>query len=168
MSLEIRYTNEIAAILLVGMSVGVFVVSRDFPSGFGESPGAAFFPRLIAAVIALLAGVLFVQSIALGEKRSYDVSPTDVERFVVPVSLLVGYVALMPVLGYLLDTVVFLVAMMRYSGEGTYRTSIPLAVVVGIAIHYVFGEFLHIPLPEGSVVAISRWLPSLPLFAEVV
>jgi len=168
MSFQIRHTDKVAAVLLLGLAAGVFVASRDFPSGFGESPGAAFFPRLIGALLALLAGALFVQSVAASETSRYDVSMTDVRRFVVPVAFLVAYVALMPVLGFVLDSMLFLVGLMRYSGVERYATSVPLAVGLGLALHYVFGEFLHIPLPEGSVVALSRWLPSLPLFAEVV
>jgi hypothetical protein len=165
MSFQIRHTDKVAAVLLVALAAEVFVASRDFPSGFGESPGAAFFPRLIASVLALLAGVLFVRSFA-SETTSYDVSTTDVRRFFVPVAFLVAYVALMPVVGFVLDSMLFLVALMRYSGVERYATSVPLAVGLGLVLHYVFGEFLHIPLPEGSVVALSRWLPSLPLLVE--
>lgn len=168
MSFEIRHTDKVAAILLAGLSAGVFVASRNFPSGFGESPGAAFFPRLIASVIGLLAGVLFVRGVATDETRLHDVSTTDLRRFAIPVALLVGYVASMPVLGFVLGTVVFLVALMRYSGVETYRSSVSLAVVLGLALHYVFGEFLHVPLPEGSVVPVARWLPSIPFLAGVV
>lgn len=167
MSLQIRHTDKVAAVLLVGLAVGVFVASRDFPSGFGDSPGAAFFPRLIASVVALLAGVLFVRSVASSDIRTYDVSATDARRFAVPVSFLVAYVALMPILGFVLDTVAFLVALTRYSGVRSLRRSVALAVGLGIALHYVFGEFLHIPLPEGSLVSVARWLPSLPLAGVV-
>lgn len=168
MSLQIRHTDKVAAVLLVGLSVGVFVASRDFPSGFGDSPGAAFFPRLIVSVIALLAGVLFVRSIASSDTRTYDVSTTDVRRFAVPVAALVAYVALMPILGFVLDTITFLIVLMRYSGVESYWRSASLAVGLGVVLYYVFGEFLHIPLPEGSVVSVARWLPSLPLLVEVV
>lgn len=166
MSIRIRHTDKLAAVLLVGLAVGVFVASRDFPSGFGESPGAAFFPRIIVSVIALLAGVLFVRSVASSDVRAYDVSTTDVRRFAVPVASLVAYVALMPILGFVLDTILFLVVLMRYSGVESYWRSGALAVGLGLALYYVFGEFLHIPFPEGSVVSVARWLPSLPLLAE--
>lgn len=168
MSFRLRHTDTVAAVLLVGLSAGVFVASRDFPSGFGGAPGAAFFPRLVASAIALLAGVLFVRSVASSDARTYDVSGTDVRRFAVPVAFLVAYVALLSVVGFVLDTVLFLVALMWYSGAKSLRTSVPLAVALGLAVHYVFGEFLHVPFPEGSLVSISRWLPSLPLLAEVV
>ncbi len=167
MSLQIRHTDKVAAVLLVGLAVGVFVASRDFPSGFGNSPGAAFFPRLIVSIIALLAGVLFVWSVVSSENRTYDVSATDAGRFAVPVVLLVVYVALMPILGFIIDTVAFLVVLTLYSGVESYWRSGALAVGLSLALHYAFGEFLHIPLPEGSLVSVARWLPSLPLSGVV-
>lgn len=167
MALELRHTDKVAAVLLLGLSAVVWVVSRDFPSGFGETPGAAFFPRLIAASIAVLALALFARSLTEAERETHAVSTTAVGRFAVPVAFLVAYVALLPVLGFVLDTVLLLVALMWYSGVERFRVSLPLAVALGVALHYVFGEFLHIPLPEGTVVAVSRWLPSLPLLAGV-
>lgn len=161
MVFEIRHTDKVGAVLLVALSVGVFRVSRDFPSGFGGTPGAAFFPRLIAASIGLLAVVLFVRSAVSGERRPPEVSVENAGRFAVPVALLVAYVALMSYLGFVLVTVGFLILLMRYSGVQAYRRSVPLAVGLGVVLHYVFGEFLHVPLPEGSVVSLSRYLPSL-------
>lgn len=161
MAFEIRHADKVGAVLLVALSVGVFRVSRDFPSGFGETPGAAFFPRVTAASIGLLAVVLFVRSAASGERRPPEISVEKVERFAVPVALLVAYVALMSSLGFVLVTVGFLILLMRYSGVRAYRRSIPLAIGLAVVLHYVFGEFLHVPLPEGSVVSLSRFLPSL-------
>lgn len=161
MALEIRHTDKVGAVLLVALSAGVFLVSRDFPSGFGETPGAAFFPRVIAATIGLLAVVLFVRSATSGEGRPHEISVENAKQFVVPVALLVAYVALMSYLGFVLVTVGFLILLMRYSGVRAYRRSVPLAVGIGVILHYVFGEFLHVPLPEGSVVSLSRFLPSL-------
>lgn len=167
MAIELRRTDEVAAVLLVALSAGVFLVSREFPEGLGGVPGAAFFPRIIAATVALLAVVLFVRGVATDEERTHRISLDAVERFAVPLAFLVAYVALMPVLGFVLDTVAFLVAVMRYSGVTVYRRSLPLGVGLAVVLHYVFGELLHIPLPEGSLISVSQYLPSLPLFAGV-
>lgn len=168
MAIEIRHTDKVAAVLLVALSAGVFVVSRDFPSGFGGTPGAAFFPRVVAGAIAALAVVQFAQSVASPEARSHTVSTGDVVRFAVPVGLLAAYVALMPLVGFVVGTVAFLVGLMRYSGVEAYRTSVPLSAGIAVVLHYVFREFLRVPLPEGSVVAVADILPSLPLFAGVL
>lgn len=167
MAIELSHTDKVGAALLVALSAGVFVASRDFPSGFGATPGAAFFPRVVAATIALLAVVLFARSVVSREARTHRVSTDDATRFAVPVAFLAAYVAAMPLLGFVAATVAFLVGLMRYSGVEGYRRSVPLAVGVAVALHYVFREFLHVPLPEGSVLPIAGLLPSIPLFAGV-
>ncbi|WP_132058862.1 tripartite tricarboxylate transporter TctB family protein [Halorussus amylolyticus] len=166
MTIEIRHTDKVGAALLVALAAGVFVASRDFPSGFGGSPGAAFFPRVVAATIGTLAVVLFVRSVASRDPRTHRISTDDAVRFAVPVALLAAYVAAMSVLGFVLATVAFLVGLMRYSGVERYARSIPLALGVAIALHYVFREFLHVPLPSGSV-PVSELLPALPLLVGV-
>lgn len=167
MTTEIRHTDKLAAVLLLGLSAGVFVVSRDFPEGFGGTPGAAFFPRVVAGAIAALAVVLLARSLASRDSRAHRVSVGDAAAFALPVGLLVGYVVAMQFVGFVAATVAFLVALMRYSGVEAYRTSVSLGVGVAIVLHYVFGEFLHVPLPEGSIVGIAEILPSLPLLAGV-
>lgn len=167
MTIEIRHTDKVGAALLLAVAAGVFVTSRDFPSGFGGTPGAAFFPRVVAATIALLAVVLLVRSVASREPRTHRISTDDAIRFAVPVAFLVAYVAAMSALGFLLATVALLVGLMRYSGVEEYRRSVPLALAVAVVLHYVFREFLHVPLPEGSVVPVADLLPALPLLAGV-
>lgn len=166
MAIEIRHTDKVGAALLVAVSAGVFVASRGFPSGFGGAPGAAFFPRVVAATVAALAVVLFVRSVASREPRAHRISTDDALRFAVPVAFLAAYVAAMSVLGFVLATVAFLVGLMRYSGVEGYRRSVPLGFVAAVVLHYVFREFLHVPLPEGTV-PVSELLPALPLLAGV-
>jgi hypothetical protein len=168
MAIEIRHTDKVGAALLVALSAGVFVASRDFPSGFGETPGAAFFPRVIAATIALLTVLLFVRSAVAREPRAHSVATEDVTQFAVPAGFLLAYVLAMPTIGFVLGTIGFLVGLMWYSGVERLRTSIPLALAIAVVLHYVFREFLHVPLPEGSTVSVSELLPSLPLFLGVL
>jgi len=167
MAIEIRHTDKVGAVLLVALAAGVYVASRDFPSGFGGTPGAAFFPRVIAATIALLAAVLFVRSAVAREPRAHGVGSEAAARFAVPAGFLLAYVLAMPTVGFVLGTVGFLVGLMWYSGVDRLRTSLPLGVAIAVVLHYVFREFLHVPLPEGSAVSLSGLLPSLPLLLGV-
>ncbi|WP_134672355.1 tripartite tricarboxylate transporter TctB family protein [Halorussus marinus] len=167
MAIDIRHTDKVGAALLVALSAGVFVASRDFPSGFGETPGAAFFPRVIAATIALLAAVLLVRSVVARDPRTHSVGTEAVVRFAVPAGFLLAYVLVMPAVGFVLGTLGFLVGLMWYSGVRRLRTSVPLGVAIAVVLHYVFRAFLRVPLPEGSVVSLSEFLPSLPLVLGV-
>lgn len=162
MALDVERSDELAAVALLALSGGVFWVSRDYPTGPTITPGSAFFPRLIAGGIALLAVLLLLQS-AVRESPAHAVSLGDAVRVVVPMVALGGYVAAMPVVGFLETTVAFLVVLMAYSGVTRPRVLVPVSVGVGVVLQYVFVQFLRVPLPEGELLALARFLPDLPL-----
>lgn len=161
MAFDVEHADEIAAVALLALSAGVFWVSRDYPTGPTITPGSAFFPRLIAAGIALLAVTLLIQGFLDGSS-THSLSSDDAVRVLAPMVVLVAYVAVMSVLGFLATTVAFLVVLMAYSGVTRLRLLIPVAVGIAVALQYVFVAFLHVPLPEGEIVALARYLPDLP------
>jgi hypothetical protein len=163
MSFQIGHTDKVASVLLVLLAAGVFAVSRDFPSAITAAPGPAFFPRVIAAGLGAVAVVLFVRSLTTGDDRTHRITADETKRVAVPVALLVAYVLALPVLGFLLDTFAFLVVAMWYSGATDAPTTIPVAAGVAVVLQYAFVDFLHVPLPAGSLLPVARWLPSLPL-----
>lgn len=162
MTLEVERTDEVAALALLAVSAGVFWVSRDYPTGPTITPGAAFFPRLVAAGIAALAVVLLVQGL-LRRQRTHEIARDEAVRAVVPLALLGAYVAAMSVVGFLAATVAFLLVLMRYSGVDRLRVLVPVAVGLSVVLQYAFVGFLHVPLPQGEVVALARYLPDLPI-----
>jgi len=70
------------------------------------------------------------------------------------------YILLLPVTGFLVGTVLFLVLLMRYSQINDYRRSLPISAGVAVLLQFVFGQFLGVPLPEG-VFPVARYLPGL-------
>ncbi|MFC7223955.1 tripartite tricarboxylate transporter TctB family protein [Halalkalicoccus sp. GCM10025322] len=116
-------SDVIAAGLLFALSAAVFVVSTDFPGGRGGDPGAAFFPRLITGAIAVLALVLLVKHVTADERRTHEIDPTVVRRLVVVAAFPTLYIFVMPIMGFPLTTVVFLAALMWYSGARSAPSS---------------------------------------------
>ncbi|WP_129114772.1 tripartite tricarboxylate transporter TctB family protein [Halegenticoccus tardaugens] len=167
MSFELRHSDTVAAILLLALAVGVFVASGDFRSGPTDAPGPAFFPRLIATSIALLAIVQIAQRTAGKRTSTHRVTRENVRRVGIPLAFVALYVATMPIFGFLVGTIVFLISFMWYSGVDSVRTSGPIALGISLLLFYVFVSFLHVPLPESSVLPISRLLPDLPLILGV-
>ncbi len=162
MGSTVSHTDKIASALLLALAVVVFVVSADFPEGPGQT-SPAFFPRVIAALIALFALGQFGKSVAEDSVRSHEITWPVARRVLVVAALVVAYVATMPHLGFVLGTVVFLVVTMRYSGVRQYRRSVPLSIAVTLVLYYVFFEFLRVPLPRSRYLPVEELLPPLPL-----
>lgn len=161
MAYRVVRSDVIAAGLLFALSAAVFVVSADFPGGRGGGdPGAAFFPRLITGTIAILALVLLVKHVTADERRTHEIDPTVVRRLVVVTAFPTLYIFVMPIVGFPLTTVVFLAALMWYSGARSVVIVVGSSVGVMLALYYLFGVLFQVPLPEG-LVPIGEVLPSM-------
>ncbi|WP_160135353.1 tripartite tricarboxylate transporter TctB family protein [Halococcus salsus] len=156
-AIRLSHTDEVASILLCLMAIGVFFVSRGFPESPTSAPDPAFFPRVIAGGIALLAVIQFGSALSSDETRVVTVTTRKVRRVVIPLLFLVGYVVLLPVLGFIIATIAFLLLVMYYSGARDVRLTIPIALVAGVILQNLFVGFLHVPLPTGMI-PIREWL----------
>ena len=164
MAITIRRSEILAGLAFLALTVGVFAVSADFPTVPGmPGPGPAFFPRVIAGLIGVLGVALIVESARSGEANSHQIDRRGVVRIGGATLLLVSYVAAMPYLGFVVTTALFLVVFMWFSGVLSPVATLVVAIGVPVVLHYVFVSFLHVPLPEGSVISVVEYLPSLPI-----
>lgn len=160
MAFELRHTDEIATVLLLLLTAVVFYVTADFPAGPGET-SPAFFPRVVVSLIAFFALVQLGRSLSRGTVRSHEIRWSQAKPALIITALIVAYVVTMPVLGFVLGTVLFLLVGMHYSGVERVRHSVPISITVSIVLYYLFWEFLRVPLPRNEYVEIEGWLPTL-------
>lgn len=160
MAYRLPHSDLIAAGALLALSAAVFVVSSGFPGGREGDPGAAFFPRFIAAVIALFAIVQAVRYLRDERTRIHEIDPGTTRRLAVVMAFPIAYVLLMPFVGFLVTTIAFLAAFMWYSGARSIPVVAGSSIGITLVLHYVFGVFFRVPLPEG-IVPIARLLPSI-------
>ncbi|WP_336037207.1 tripartite tricarboxylate transporter TctB family protein [Halobacterium yunchengense] len=160
MTIRISHTDKIASGLVFLLAAAVFFVSEDFPGGYGAT-GPALFPRVIVGLMAGFALVQVARRVKRGDPKTHEVSLSAVKTVAVVAAMVVGYILLMPYLGFLVGTVAFLVVAMYYSGISELRRTVPISFGVTLALFYLFGEFLHVPLPESAILPVSRLLPSM-------
>lgn len=160
MAYRVFRSDVIAAGSLLALSAAVFVVSADFPGGRGGDPGAAFFPRLIAGTIAVLALALLVKHVVADDRESHEIHPAVARRLVIVMAFPILYIFLMPVVGFPLTTVAFLSGLMWYSGARSVPIVVGSSIGVTLVLYYIFVVFFRVPLPEG-IVPIGRFLPSV-------
>lgn len=158
MAFEISHTNKIASGLLLLLTAAVFYLSADFPTGVGET-SPAFFPRVIVALIAVFAIAQIVKSIRLDNEQTYEITKEKVITVGIAAGLVVAYVVTIPYFGFLIGTILFLIASMHFSGVERVRKSVPVAFGLALALQYIFVGFLRVPLPDNAVVPIGRMLP---------
>ncbi len=160
MPVKLRHTDKISSVLLLTVAAGVFVVSGDFPRGPSVT-GPAFFPRIIAMLIAAFALAQLGKTIYVSNVRSYEITREVAFRVLAALGLVIAYVLALPWVGFIAGTIIFLVVAMWYSGVESLLQATIIAVGVTLGLYYTFIVFLHIPLPEGGFLPIRSFLPGV-------
>lgn len=158
--MEFTHTDKVGSVIWLLLAVCVYAVSADFPAGPGET-GPAFYPRIVATLIAVFALVLLGRSVYREQPRAHEVTAASTKRVLGIVALIVGYVLALPWFGFLIATIAFLVAAMWYSGIDSYLRMGGVAIGLTLVLYYTFVVFLRVPLPESYFYPIAPLLPGL-------
>ena len=150
----------VSAGLVMAFAVLIFARSIQFPAERSGTPGPGIYPAFIAVCLFVLGTIQVIQTFVLepSERDGPPISREAMKRLVVPVSSMLVYILLLPLTGFLVGTVLFLVLLMRHAQITDYWRSVPISAGVAVLLQFVFGQFLGVPLPEG-VFPVARYLP---------
>ena len=149
--------DVIIGLALIGFSLVIYTMTLGLPvqsSAGGLNP--ASFPRALATFIATLSLILVVQGFMRGPKEKQPPlrGPLFRQMAVFFVMMLV-YILLMPRIGYIVSTLIFLaisfVLIMPRRSARDIAIGFIFVVASTLAVYYIFGIFLRVPLIEGPV-----------------
>ena len=140
--------NFILTGLIVLFGIFVLILSKDFPEGFrGSGLGPGFFPIVIVVIMLVLAGLNLLEAFRMKDKSiSFSLSTIRLPLFLI--SSVVVYTALFSVLGFILDSLIFLFASMTFL-KVKWLKALIVAVAVTLVLYLIFRTILRIPLPRG-------------------
>jgi putative tricarboxylic transport membrane protein len=167
MEISINHTDKIGSILWLLLAGGVFVAAEDLPTGTGET-GAGFYPQVIAVLIAGFALIQLGRSVYDDAVHEHTIRSEQVKRVGIVVVLVTAYVFLLPWLGFVTATVVFLIAGMGYSGARSPLRIGAISFGLTLLLYYIFAVLLRIPLPESPFIPVEGMLPGLLLGLGVI
>jgi putative tricarboxylic transport membrane protein len=147
-------------LLLIG--VLLLIAIAGLPAGTSADPvGPRGFPSLLAVGFLGSATALAAKAmLARRHPRAYLLASADPDsadsegpvlrsRLVLASITIVGYVLLLPIVGFLLITPAFIVALIIIQGGVATRSLIVMAVGFPIAVYLLFAVLLGVPLPGG-------------------
>lgn len=123
-----------------------------FGLSFGnlEMPGPGFLPVIlgIIACVISLSQLIKVSRKELTKSEREEKEPY-LWRAVLFVCIFVLYVLLLPLIGYLLDTTLFVIAIFKIMGLNKWLTAIGGGIIIGALCYLLFNVWLGVPLPNG-------------------
>ncbi|MFC0559418.1 tripartite tricarboxylate transporter TctB family protein [Halalkalibacter alkalisediminis] len=162
-----QYKDIYASVFLLIVSIIMFIATYSIQKMTVTNIGADFAPRLLAVGIFVLSLILLTNSIKqvrnpqtaviLDEEEEEEEEQNLKESIsklsvVGTIALLIGYVALIPSIGFLIMTAIYLFLQMYLLAERAHR-NITLFLIISVVssgiIYYCFKSIFYLRLPAG-------------------
>lgn len=148
--------DRVIFVCIVVLAAVYFYATAQIPSlEIGDPLGPKAFPRLLGIVLVFTGGMLLMEMWrARGKKRQEDASAPAVDRRVVMVisGVVVWtalYLSVFELLGYVIATSIYLLALMAYFHPGRWVTNILCAVLFCVGSYVMFNYVLGVNLTKG-------------------
>jgi putative tricarboxylic transport membrane protein len=142
------------------LAVVVWLLTAPFPAGAEGSLSPAFYPRLLAGSIVLLAGLLAAQGVrrwndrpapestaaVAGDVAAPGVAVPDVAAAAVAVGLTALYLVAWHRWRFDIPTVLYVTALSRLSGGRRWGSALLFGALVTAFLFLAFGYVLRVPL----------------------
>jgi len=138
-----------AILFVIGVTYGLLTI--DLPNrSLPNTPGPAFFPRLITVGLIVLSMALLVQSIVRNGGDSRHVRPNrSASQSLLALILFLVYLTLLPYAGFLAASVPFFAVLMWLYGERNLLVLALASIVIPVGLFYIFRLGFQILLPTG-------------------
>ena len=153
-------TDLVLGGLLLLIGVGLYLAAAQLQAGSATDPlGPRGFPSLLSlGFVGSGVGLLVKTGLAARRPGGYveevdddeEQSPITVSRLLLASLGIIVYVLVaLPVLGFLLGTIIFVAVMIAVQGGAARRSFIAMSLGFPIAVYLLFGVLLDVPLPIG-------------------
>ncbi|MGP1678414.1 MAG: tripartite tricarboxylate transporter TctB family protein [Burkholderiales bacterium] len=155
-----KFSDAVMGGLLLVLAAAIGIYVSGFPGMSGQRYGAALFPGLIAAGLAVC-GVLLVARGMRKKAPAFEFAPwTRVPALAANFALVCGallfYIFAVETLGFMLTGALLLLALFLKLGVRPVL-AIPVAAVAVLGFHLLFYKLLRVPLPWGILQFMAGW-----------
>lgn len=139
---------------LIGMLIAgaLLFASIDIGKIENQTIGADFVPKLVGVLLFVLSGILFLNGMKSSSQPSKDSFPRNYKGTLLMVFLLILYVLMFDVLGFIVSSMIYLFAallLLTKPSEVDYKKFVAISVVGAIVIDLLFTQVFGINLPAG-------------------
>lgn len=146
-----RRADQVGALALLVFAVGYSGAALRWYAYWGDTgPGPGFLPAWLGGAMAVLAALLLV-----GASRTRDPGGPWLPaggrllRLFIVLAATAAFVALLPVVGMILGSGLFLVGILRFLERYPWWETLGIAAGVAVLNYVVFTYWLRVPFPVG-------------------
>jgi putative tricarboxylic transport membrane protein len=135
----------------VVFSLAVVLESWRLDVGSLHAPGPGFLPFIAAGLLGGLAVIALIQSRGLKKEteKGAEGFGSNLLRVVLLTGILIVYIYLLNILGFLIDTFLLLLCLFRVMEPLAWKTVFLASIITLVVVYLLFETFLGTPLPKG-------------------
>jgi len=145
------HANIIAgvAVFLLGIATTLFAwMTLPYTGDFGPGPG--FLPLWLGIALSVCSIPGIITDLRNTERSEKLFQPETV-KCVKVLTLIVAVFLILPVLGFSAGLALITGAGMRIMGKRRWLSCVATVIGTAVCIHYLFGQWLSLPLPKGMI-----------------
>lgn len=150
-----RITDLTLGILTLLGGIAIFLSAMSFQAIPGQAYGAGTMPRAVALVTVLVGLFMIVQAVLSGDRNigfrlaDWTRDGASLRRAALVLLLILGYILVSPILGFVPTAFVVMLAAMLTLGTRLH-VAVIISALATIAIQQSFGKLLLVPLPRSD------------------
>jgi putative tricarboxylic transport membrane protein len=144
-------SHILVAVLLLTLAGYIFLAAGEFPFGTLRVPQSAFFPKVLAVLLAALSLLMLIRP-AAAPATAEEAGAIDAggwRRVGATLAAMAGFALVLEPLGFLLAAFLSMVALLRAVEAQSWRRIIVIAAAAALVSQLVFARLLGVPLPAG-------------------
>lgn len=144
-----KKSNLVIGSILILVSAFVWIYSQVvFPEETAVTVGANFFPRVLSAILSVLAILLMLQR-PDGEQWKPSFKDPSFQRVMIAIASCILFTVLLKPVGFILVSCLILVGLMFMLGFRKYWMMAVIALGVSVVVQVLFEHVLGVVLPYG-------------------
>lgn len=144
------YANIIGAVVVFFLGIFTTISAWRLPYTTEYSPGPGFLPLWLGIIMALCSIPVIVADLRNKDRSGKFFVPETITCLKVLI-LIVAVFLILPIFGFSGGLALITAAGMRLMGKHSWTSCAVTVIVTAICIHYLFGSWLNIPLPQGMI-----------------
>lgn len=145
------YANIIAGVAFFLLGVATIILTwLNLPYTADFSPGPGFLPLWLGIGLTIFSLPVIIADLRNRDKAGKLFRPETV-KCVQVLALVVAVFLLLPIFGFSVGLALITGGGMRLMGRHSWGACILTVIVTAVCIHYLFGQWLSIPLPGGMI-----------------
>jgi len=147
-----KKNDIIAGGIFIVLGIFIFTQTFSYPSPEKGHPGPDLFPNLLALLFIIFGGVLIFKTRKFSARvEEISEAPPRTKKIInafFVMGVIVVFVALVNLLGFLVTSAVLLFVLMKKLGVSLLKSAIT-SIVLTLFINLMFSKILRVPLPPG-------------------